>query len=69
MELPAENKHYTFADCLSWPENTRCELINGAAVMLAMPPRVHQQSLWNSSGSLQTSWKGSVARSILHRLQ
>lgn len=42
MELPAENKHYTFADCLSWPENTRCELINGAAVMLAMPPRVHQ---------------------------
>lgn len=42
MELPAENMHYTFADCLSWPENFRCELIEGTAVMMDIPPRVHQ---------------------------
>ena len=24
-------KHYTYADCLSWPEGYRCEIINGVA--------------------------------------
>ena len=25
------NKRYTYADCLSWPEGYRCEIINGVA--------------------------------------
>ena len=30
------NKYYTYADCLSWPEGYRCEIINGIARKL--PP-------------------------------
>ena len=32
MELSLDmNKRYTYADCLSWPEGYRCEIINGVA--------------------------------------
>jgi len=31
-----QNKRYTYADCLTWPEGFRCEIINGAARKL--PP-------------------------------
>lgn len=43
MALPAENDRYTFADCLSWPEHERIELIEGETVMMAPPTRVHQE--------------------------
>lgn len=43
MALPAENSRYTFADCLSWPENERVELIGGEAIMMAPPTRIHQE--------------------------
>jgi len=37
MELSLDmNKRYTYADCLSWPEGFRCEIINGVARKL--PP-------------------------------
>ena len=42
MELPAENKRYTFADVLTWDESERIEIINGEAFMMAPPSRVHQ---------------------------
>lgn len=43
MALPAKKARYTFADCLTWGENERIEIINGEAVMMAPPSRVHQK--------------------------
>ena len=43
MPLPAPKDHYTFADCLTWDENERIEIINGEAVMMAPPSRTHQK--------------------------
>lgn len=43
MALPAEKDRYTFADCLTWEENERIEIINGEAVMMAPPSSVHQE--------------------------
>ena len=41
--LPAEKGRYTFADCLTWDENDRAELIGGEIVMMAPTSRVHQK--------------------------
>lgn len=43
MAQPAEKARYTFADVLTWNENERIEIINGEAVMMAPPSRVHQE--------------------------
>ena len=44
MALPVEKERYTFADCLTWGEDERIEIIDGEAVMMAPPPsRVHQE--------------------------
>lgn len=43
MALPAEKERYTFTDVLTWEENDRIEIINGEAVMMAPPSRVHQK--------------------------
>ena len=45
MALPAEKERYTFADVLTWGEDERIEVINGEAVMMAPPLRVHQEIL------------------------
>ena len=42
MPLPKEER-YTLADVLTWDEQERAELIDGAAVMMAPPSRVHQE--------------------------
>ena len=43
MALPAEKKTYTFADCLSWEERDRAEVIDGEVFLMAPPSRVHQE--------------------------
>ncbi|MCI8399211.1 MAG: Uma2 family endonuclease [Oscillibacter sp.] len=43
MALPAEKARYTFADCLTWEENERIEIIDGEAVLMAPPSRLHQE--------------------------
>ena len=43
MALPAEEPRYTFADALTWGEDERIEIIDGEAVMMAPPLRVHQE--------------------------
>lgn len=43
MALPAEKARYTFADCLTWEENERIEIINGEAFMMAPPSSIHQE--------------------------
>lgn len=42
MPLRQENKKYTFADYLKWPENERWEIIDGVAHMQSAPTWQHQ---------------------------
>ena len=44
MSLPIKKEEkYTYGDCLTWPENERWEIIDGAAYeMTAAPSRMHQ---------------------------
>jgi Uma2 family endonuclease len=44
MALPIEKKdRYTFADCLTWDEGERIEIIDGEAFMMSSPSREHQE--------------------------
>ncbi len=43
MALPSKRMRYTFADALTWEENQRIEIIDGEAVMMAPPIRIHQE--------------------------
>ena len=42
MSLPAKQERFTFADCLTWDEDKRIEIIDGEAFMMATPSRIHQ---------------------------
>jgi Uma2 family endonuclease len=42
MPLPQENKSYTYEDYLKWPDDERCELIEGTPHMQAAPAWRHQ---------------------------
>lgn len=42
MPLPQENRKYTYADYLTWPENERWEIIDGVPYMQAAPSWQHQ---------------------------
>jgi Uma2 family endonuclease len=42
MPLPDENKKYTYADYLTWPEGERWEIIDGVPYMQAAPSWQHQ---------------------------
>lgn len=42
MPLPQE-KHYTYADYMTWDEQEHIELIEGAPVMMSPPSRAHQE--------------------------
>lgn len=60
MALLAEKGRYTFADCLTWDENDRAELIGGEIVRIAPTSRVHQKSVGSCFGRLPTSWREKV---------
>ena len=38
-------KHYTYADYLQWPDDTRYELIDGEAFRMAPPPLIEHQEI------------------------
>ena len=42
MPLPNEEKQYTYADYLIWPEDERWEIIDGVPYMQAAPSPAHQ---------------------------
>ncbi|MFZ3102421.1 MAG: Uma2 family endonuclease [Desulfitobacteriaceae bacterium] len=42
MPLPQEEKQYTYADYLTWPEDERREIIDGVPYMQAAPSPAHQ---------------------------
>ena len=43
MAIPAEKARYSFADCLTWDENVRAEIIDGEVYLMAPPSRAHQK--------------------------
>lgn len=43
MPLPAKQERFTFADILTWDEGEHIEIINGEALMMATPSRIHQE--------------------------
>lgn len=46
MSMPLENKRYTYADYLTWPEGERVELVDGQVyAMTPAPNRIHQEIL------------------------
>lgn len=62
MALPAEKERYTFADVLTWDESERIELIDGAAVMMAPPSRVHQEICMELARQLANFLEGKKCR-------
>ena len=42
MPLPQEDRKYTYADYLTWPEDERWEIIDGIAYMMTAPTWQHQ---------------------------
>lgn len=62
MALPAENTRYTFADCLTWDESNRIELINGEAIMMAAPSSIHQEISMEISRQLANYLEGKECR-------
>lgn len=53
---------YTFADLLEWDDGERYELIDGEAVLLASPRRVHQAGRLELSAQLHGYLKGKTCR-------
>ncbi|MGB9840933.1 Uma2 family endonuclease [Thermovenabulum sp.] len=45
MPLPKEDRIYTYADYIKWPENQRIELIDGKVYLMTSPSRIHQKTL------------------------
>jgi Uma2 family endonuclease len=43
MPLPSEERKYTYADYLKWPEGERWEILDGVPYMQATPLRIHQE--------------------------
>ncbi len=64
MASPAERPRYTFADCLTWDENERIELIDGDAFMMAPPSSLHQKICFELGRQLGNFLEGKKARFI-----
>jgi len=59
-------ERYTYADYLTWPEDTRYELIDGAAYAMApAPTRSHQLVVVELSRQLATALKGSGCQTFV----
>ena len=62
--LPQE-KRYSYADLLSWDDNTRYELYDGQLLALASPTDVHQRILGELHLQLGTYLRGKKCRTYL----
>jgi Uma2 family endonuclease len=62
MPLVQEKDCYTYADFLEWDEDVRCEIMDGEALMLAAPDRVHQDISMALSNYLYNFLKGKTCK-------
>ncbi|RAV04207.1 Uma2 family endonuclease [Paenibacillus sp. YN15] len=59
MSMPPENKRYTYADYLTWPEGERVELVDGQVyAMTPAPNRIHQEILGRTFNMFLNFLKG-----------
>ena len=58
MDAMKSHKHYTYADYCEWPEDVRCEIIDGIAYMMASPSTAHQEVVGEVFVQLATFLKG-----------
>jgi Uma2 family endonuclease len=49
LQYKRQIKIYTYRDYASWPEEERCEIIDGVLYMQAAPSRIHQEILMELS--------------------
>ena len=61
MSLQTPKAHYTFADCLAWDESKHIEIINGEAIVMLTPLRIHQEILGELSRQLANFLDGKKA--------
>ena len=64
----AQEKHYTYADYLSWDEQERIELIQGQPNMMAPPSRAHQKACGELFRQIANYLDGKNVRRTLRRL-
>lgn len=62
MALPEKKARYTFADCLTWDENERIEIIDGEAFLMAAPSSIHQEISMEISRQLANYLEGKQCR-------
>ena len=44
MAVPKERERYSYADCLTWDEKDRIEIIDGEAFMMSPPNQIGRAS-------------------------
>lgn len=66
MSLPKrDDKLYTYADYLSWPEDVRYELIDGEAFLMAGPDLAHQDIVGEIYRQLGNALNGKLCRPFI----
>ena len=65
MSLQTPKAHYTFADCLAWDESKHIEIINGEAIVMSTPLRIHQEICGELSRQLGNFLDGKTGEVIL----
>ena len=58
MPVPQEERQYTYADYLAWPEDERVEIIDGVLYMQATPSPEHQEISMNLATQIAVYLKG-----------
>ena len=62
MPVPQEERQYTYADYLAWPEDERVEIIDGVPYMQATPSPEHQEISMNLSTQISVYLKGKTCK-------
>ncbi len=62
MISPKPEQKYSYADYLTWDENERWELLDGAPYLQAAPSRIHQEISMELSTQFHTYLRGKTCR-------
>ena len=60
-----QDKHYTYADYITWDDDFRCEIIDGNIYMMSAPTRRHQEILGNLHFQFYSFLKGKTCKVYL----
>jgi Uma2 family endonuclease len=65
MEAIQKDKRYTYADYMTWDDDTRCELIDGVPYMMSAPSTEHQSILGELFRQLGNFLRGKSCRPFI----